>query len=181
MEFTESRLKFIFEDTWEVLQFDKTGEYRDAATILDNTKGVDFVAHFENGLYLFEIKNFRGYGQTPANRLKLGNSMEVLLTEVAQKVKDTIALLVGFGRNDSTAHALWLKSLEHLCSQKPVIITAWVEEDSPASVRRKRKKAELAVKTEKLKKKLAWLSPIITIENVKQRSFNFEGLTVESV
>jgi hypothetical protein len=180
MEFSESRLKFIFDEAvWQVIPFDKTQEYANVTKNLQEVKAVDFIAQHKNSLHFFEIKNLCRYGHIPANQQRVANSMEVLTTEIAQKVKDSLALLVGFGRNDGTVHQLWRSNLNHLSSLHPVIVTAWIEEDLTSSVRSKRKKSELNVKLEKLKKKLAWLTPIVTIENVLHRNFHYEGFNVE--
>jgi hypothetical protein len=179
MEFSESRLKFTFDEAiWQVIPFDKTKEYSDVTNNLKGVKAVDFIAQYNNSLHFFEIKNFRGYGHIHANQQRVANSMEVLTTEIAQKVKDSLALVVGFGRNDDTAHQLWHSNLNQLSSLHPVIVTAWIEEDLTSSVRSKRKKSELNVKLEKLKKKLAWLTTIVTIENVLHRNFQYEGFNV---
>ncbi len=146
---------------------------------MQGVKAIDFLAFNSNCLHLFEIKNFRGYGHIHANQQRVANYMEDLTTEIAQKVKDTVALLVGFGRNDNSTHRLWCLSLKHLTGFKHVIITAWIEEDHSSSVHAKRKKSELNIKLEKLKKKLFWLTPIVTIENVLHRSFQYDGMQVE--
>jgi hypothetical protein len=180
MEFKESRLKFTFnEDEWQVIQFDKTHEYIEVTKSLPGVKAVDFIAQHNNSLHFFEIKNFRGYGHIPANQQRVANSMEELTTEIAQKVKDSLALVVALGRSDTTAHQLWRSNLEHLTGLRPVIVTAWIEEDTESPVRSKRKKSELSIRLEKLKKKLKWLTSIVTIENVLHRNFQYEGFNVE--
>ncbi len=175
----ESNLEFVFQDKWEVLQYDKSSEYRSVNKMLSGTKAIDFACFYKKkSLVLFEIKNFRGYGHVFANQQKLSHGMDALTTEIAQKVRDSIAVISGIGHNDNSNQTVWSKMLHHLCNKKHVMVVAWIEEDVNKVSLRKRKKNEMSVRSEKLKKKLSWLTKYVFIENVKEQHFSFEGLSV---
>lgn len=175
-EFFESNLKFTFDDSWEVIQYDKTEEYLNISKHLPETKAVDFLAFQNKIMYFMEVKNFRQY--TDENQNRLANSMDNLSTEVAQKVKDTVAAIIGIGRNSVVNESIWKKSVTQLAGKGNIAIVAWVEEDTNTLVLRKRKKSEMATRTERFKKKLSWLTSNVIIGNVQDRSIGFQNLSI---
>ncbi len=177
-EFIESGLKFSFDANWDVVQYDKLNEYRVVCNNLQGTKAIDFLAFYESTMLMFEIKNFRGHGERHYYNQRLTNSMDQLTTEVAHKVKDTIAVLTGIGRSTPKEDSIWKKAHKHLNSKKQIMVIAWIEEELSNPVLKKRKKGEMSTRTDKLKKKLSWLTTNISIDNVKERHFNFEGFEV---
>ncbi|MFW6203238.1 MAG: hypothetical protein ACOC30_02955 [Marinilabilia sp.] len=178
MEFEESNLSFKFSDEWQAVQYDQLPEYVNVCRRLQGTKGIDFLTFHNNSMILFEIKNFRGYGNNSNTRFS--NAMEVLTTQIAQKVKDTVALIAGIGRTANFENPVWDKAFKHLNSKKEIIIIAWIEEDISSPVLKKRKKQEMNVRTRKLQQKLAWLTACISIDNVKEQHFRFSGFSVTS-
>jgi hypothetical protein len=106
----EGQLRFVFGDEWQVERYDRgeLGEqghsyYRNQVSRLPNTKAVDFMALL-NGedVYFIEIKDFRNYRIENKTRLTSGE----LALEVAHKVRDTLAGLMGATRNESPATIL---------------------------------------------------------------------------
>ena len=180
--FTESHLTFSFdEENWDVLKYDDNPKYLKISNSLEGTKAIDFLGFYNNTLVMFEVKGFRGYGSHKSVNDRLAEGMEVLTTEVAQKVKDTVAAIIGISRNIQVRDTFWEKAGRQILQNKNLMIIAWIEEDLSSKTLRDRKKLDMSVRTEKLKKKLSWLTTHISIDNVKERHFSFEGLTVNAV
>jgi hypothetical protein len=178
-QFTESNLIFSFEDEiWEVLKYDDDQKYIEISNKLSGTKAIDFLGFYNNTLVMFEVKGFRGYGSQKSVNDRLAEGMDVLSTEVAQKVKDTVAVVVGISRNIEAVNTIWEKAANQILENKHLMIIAWIEEDLKTQVQKLRKKTEMGVRTEKLKNKLSWLTTAISIDNIKERHFQFEGFTV---
>lgn len=75
---------------------------------------------------------------------------------------------------------IWGKASKQILHNKNLMIIAWIEEDLNNKVLKDRKKTEMSVRTDKLKNKLAWLTTLIYIDNIKERHFSFDGFTVNS-
>lgn len=181
--FTESHLAFSFDHTyWEVVKYDEHPKYLEISNALDGTKAIDFMGFYnKTTLVVFEVKGFRGYGSAKSVQERLAEGMEVLTTEIAQKVKDTVAGIIGISRNIQTNDTIWEKAAKQILQNKNLVIIAWIEEDLNSKVLRDRKKQEMSVRTIKLKTKLSWLTTNICIDNVKERHFSFEGFVVNAV
>ena len=130
---------------------------------------------------MFEVKGFRGYGSQKSVEDRLNDGMDILSTEIAQKVKDTVAVMFGISRNMKTPGTFCQKAANHIIENKPLTIVAWVEEDLNNSALKLRKKQEMSVRTAKLKTKLNWLTSEIIIDNIKDQYASFEGLTVSKL
>jgi len=181
MIFEESRLRFEFNaQYWNMIQYDNHPDYLYVSSKLQGTKAVDFLGFYQQRLIMFEIKNFRGFGYQGNVQQRLCNSMDELTTEIAQKVRDTIAVITGLGR--SGKNDFWKKVFRHVADSNLITIIAWVEEDTNGSLK-KRKKNEMSVRRDFLAKKLNWLtgSNSISIDNIKEQHFRFEGFSVSSV
>lgn len=86
----EKNLLFSFDDTWHAVKWDEHADYRNRIGKLEPTKAVDIVAvHGGSHAYFIEIKDFRG-SHAEKKAVKEG-----LLTEIALKVRDTIAGVIG--------------------------------------------------------------------------------------
>jgi len=178
-EYIESELKFEFlNENWTTIKYDDNLDYLKVSNSLQGTKAIDFLGFYnENSLVLFEIKSFRGFEYQDSTQKRLANGMEELSTEIAQKVRDTVAVITGLSRNSQEINSsLWDKSANHILKNKQLIIIAWIEEDA-----NKRTKNEMSVRISKLKNKLSWLTNEIFIENVKYQHTSFEGLTISSL
>lgn len=178
-EFVESKIKFQFdEENWSICHYDAIGGDIRKNLNLTETKAVDFVGVYNNkSIVLFEVKSFRGFGNQISVQNKLNNSMELLSTEVAQKVRDTVAVVAGFNRTIKTP--FWTKSEEIISNvNKHLMVIAWIEENNT-----KEKKAERGTRLRKLKQKLSWLSPEfdIYIENIKERHIMFDGFSAITI
>ncbi|MEK8017381.1 MAG: hypothetical protein VSS75_010985 [Candidatus Parabeggiatoa sp.] len=99
---TEKKLTFHFPETWQVNQYDKPGFYRRKVHQCQGTGAVDILAlSEEKGLFLIEVKDFRGYRIENKTRFKNGE----LSIEVSQKVRDTLIGLYGAYRCQETVLA----------------------------------------------------------------------------
>lgn len=181
--FTESNLNFSFDEkNWDILKYDEDLKYIKIKNSLVGTKAIDFLGFYNTStLVLIEIKGFRGYGSQKSVNDRLAEGMEVLTTEVAQKVKDTVAAIVGISRNIQAQNTIWEKAAKQIIHNKDLMIIAWIEEDLNSNALRARKKNEMSVRTDKLKNKLGWLTTNISIDNIKEQHFSFEGLTVNAI
>ncbi|MDR1983965.1 MAG: hypothetical protein LBQ28_03980 [Prevotellaceae bacterium] len=174
-QFMESNINFHFDETyWNICNYDAIdGDYRKNVH-LPETKAVDFVGIYQqNSIVFFEVKSFRGYGNQTNVQSRLNNSMEELSTEIARKVRDTVAVIAGLNR--TVKHNPFWRETEAILSDsndigKPIMVIAWVEEDHS-----KQNKTEMVTRLNKLKQRLSWLTSAVYIENVKEQYFKFEG------
>jgi hypothetical protein len=161
--FEEGRLAFVFDGEWgeSVVKFDEHPDYRKMANSLSGTKGVDFLGILGGELYFIEVKDFRGYRIQNKKRVKDGE----LTTEVGQKIKDTVACIVGCVRVSSTPE-IWQDRRDLLMSNEGKIkVVLWMEEDSP--LRKNFAISQNTLKNE-LKKKLKWLAVRVDVRSLRE-------------
>jgi hypothetical protein len=180
LKFEESKLRFIFDDTkWSVIKYD---DHRNHASIkIKEHKAIDFLALYKaNTIVLFEIKSFRKHRLDPETQARMANGAEELTTEIAQKVRDSIAGIVGAGRNfDSVEHIEWSQISKKLIKgDNHVYVIAWVEEDMPKGYLKERHQAKSTVNIDKLKNKLKWLNVKVSVRNIDNMPI-FDGFRVE--
>lgn len=183
MEFIESGLLFKFDDTvWTVVfQFDKHTDYKKLCNVVPGTKAIDFLAISSDNakLILMEIKSFRKHRLDIATQTRMANGAEDLTTEFAQKVRDSIAAMVGGARNSTHHSDLWQNIVTILLNpRRDVFVIPWIEEESISAFRAKLRKNKASIHIDVLKNKLKWLTPHVNISNVKDSTFHLNGLTV---
>lgn len=182
--FEESRLVFEFGERWHIFKLDEHRDYQERIGKIDETKAVDFVGIWDNQeLYFIEVKNFCGHRIENKNRFLKGQLTECQLIEgqcqlikgelplpieLAQKVRDSIACLIGAYRTSSiqehwTAYAKWLCE-----SHKSIKVVLWLEYDLPSHPILRRK-AMVSVDIKKFKEKLKWLTSHVIVENRDQQ------------
>jgi hypothetical protein len=174
--FQESNLRFSFGDQWQVIKYDDHLNHKNIKIELH--KAIDFLSVYSNkAVVLYELKSFKNY--RIENKGRTANNAEELTTEIAQKVRDTIAGIIGAGRNpNSRDHADWNNICKKIISPaKAVYVIAWVEEDIPEGYFRKKNRVNSQVNLNKLKTKLSWLNSKVSISNISQPPV-FEGLEV---
>uniref|UniRef100_UPI004028E9D3 hypothetical protein n=1 Tax=Bacteroides cellulosilyticus TaxID=246787 RepID=UPI004028E9D3 len=180
MEFIESDLKFVFDEKqWDVItQFDSETDYKKVKDKLKGTKSIDFLGTTDDNIFFFEMKGFRGYQDQKSVKERLADNAEDLTTEIAQKVRDTLACLLGGARNSTNKSDIWQKCCRIVTeSNKRLIVIAWIEEDAPNEAVRKRLKIKNTVRRDKLAQKLSWLTKRIFIMNSGTEE-NIAGLSV---
>lgn len=162
----EGSLRFEFNDAWTVVKYDDTAEYAGVRKQTE-AKGVDFVALIPAAgrrfvIYLIEVKDFRGHRIENAPRIRGGE----LALEVAQKVRDTVAGVIGACRTSSEVQP-WERFAGVLRrTRDEVRVVLWLERDRPPSrgamsrrdFRRMRRKTELSVLADTLKARSRWLA-----------------------
>lgn len=158
----EDRLRFEFGDRWSVVvKWDNhqafVGGIQGLNGELDNrvesSKAVDVVAEDDSSLVLLEIKDFRSRPQQPV-ALDFAGRRKTLPLEVALKVRDTLAGLVGVALR---AHP---PDIAEACSRKltkRVRVVAYVLEERRASMPETKRKVREKELRDGLKQKLGWL------------------------
>jgi len=152
--------RFEFGDEWSIaFKYDDSDFHQKEATKLQgviddiphSTKAVDLVGlHEVSGLLLLEAKDFRGH--RIANKLRVRGEVSV---EVAVKVRDTVAALVGAARKPVSK----FPSGELAAGLEPgrdVIVVLWLEDDTFKDVLKA--KATLGPLNQRLKSLLSWLN-----------------------
>ena len=182
-EFSESGLLFRFSDQWEVYQLDKEADYRDKiCKKVPETKCIDFIGFNESQkiLLFVEVKSFREYG-TRTNRQRLTGENDNLYVEIAQKVRDSLATLIGGARHSTNMSDKWKKYLEHLKNEKDLKVIAWVELDVSTENLLARARFNISAKRNELRKRLTWLTSDVQILNTKNYHNELEGMEVSIV
>ncbi len=168
--FVEDRICFEFDrDAWLAIKWDDAVEFTgptgirklngtltDAARnvqIPQGTRGVDFIGLHADSLYLFEVKDFRGYAAANAHRQE-----HELPLEIGLKVRDTLAGLVGANHVHPTQ---WIRQAVDILADRvrPITVIAWIVEDVPHSTRDRRVGIKTAnVRNHQLQQRLSWLT-----------------------
>ena len=199
-KFKESGLEFEFNQKYwgKVIQFDtdsnyinmqKIGnyEYNDAKKgkiSFCGVKGVDFLGINQNSLVFIEVKNYNNN----LSSKKLNNGADQLITEVALKIKDTIAGIVGAQINSTNDVKYWKTAFDYLKNNEKNKIILWLELKSKilSSKNRTINKAKRDMVSLNLdfKKKFAikmkWFQPtksnilILNLSTYSQYSLNFK-------
>ena len=153
--FKEGNQKFIFKSSWDkVLQFDKITDYKNISNKVTCTKGVDFLGIFQGKKICFlEIKDFR-------KELKKSEKLEnvdSLCINVAQKIKDTLAVILVGSRNSTNENEFFKKILKNFINSNTKIFCILHLETN--------NKLNLTTYQNKLKEKLGWLSCKVLVVN----------------
>lgn len=167
------RIRFEFGDSWILAEkWDESRTFREGIEKLQGqwfdknkrelvrvgTKAVDIVAVREGGLYLIEVKDFRGY----PIETKWRQTLELPVT-IACKVRDTIAGLIGAGKLGT---APWVESCARLLIEREprVHVIAWIADpDLRAAEPIGKREAWQKTRSDQLKQRLSWLTPYVTV------------------
>ena len=179
----EGKLRFEFESQWRVARYDGDegaapahAFYQKQVSRLPGTKAVDCVGLlFGEGGYLMEVKDFRGYRIQNKKRLGSGE----LAIEVAQKVRDTIAGLVGAVRNETNPSILTDAGLLLFKKAETVRIVLWLEDD--AAVNPKAWAEELNTLTTRIQTYLRWLTSRVLVLSISTYAQKPPGIKVTNV
>jgi hypothetical protein len=165
----EEQLRFEFGQSWQVEKYDEHSAYRDGIEHLKEripcrqclnprdvgTKAVDFVGRKNGELYLIEVKDFRGH--EVENRRRVRGDLAI---EVALKVRDTLAALVGaLHRRAEPTLRPFAESAFQMPPLAPKVIL-WLEQDVVRLEQRGDPTLEL--RTELLRS-LRWLNPHVWV------------------
>ena len=100
---------------------------------------------------------------------------------MAQKVRDTVAGLVGAARNESNnlKPSVLAEAGRLLVDRRQEVrVALWLEDD--AAVDARTWKQELDTLTEKIKKYLSWLTPRVLIISLRVTPHKLDGVTVSN-
>lgn len=179
-QFDEGALRFDFDRTWQVVKYDNEPAYRDGIETLGQTKAVDFVgqhdapktAHHDAAkrLFFIEVKDFRRHRIENKERVSSGE----LANEVAHKVRDTIAGMIGAQRRrpDESIWGELVRALEH---GHEIRVILWLEEDQPRGGKDIRADGRRSTLLKSLKARLRWLDARALVES---RATGLPGVTV---
>jgi hypothetical protein len=153
--------RFVFGDRWTVaFKYDDTHFHQEEATklqgtidsVFHSTKAVDVIGlHKVSGLLLLEAKDFRGHRIANKQRIE----KKEVSVEVAVKVRDTVAGLLGAARKPVTEFPS-VELAAALEQGKKVAVVLWLEDDTFHNV--DRAKQTLSALNGVLKSKLSWLN-----------------------
>lgn len=180
MEFKESGLIFKFGEQWEVTQLDTEKDYANVCNKIPGTKSIDFIGinKSEDMLVLIEVKGFRGYGKQNSIQNRLSGKQDDIIIEIAQKVRDSLAVILGGCRNSTNQTELWKACIKHIKDNKKVRIIAWLEIDESTEVMLRRAKVQMSIRRKELRKILLWLTSDIDILNTKSYNNEINGISV---
>lgn len=179
-EFKESGLVFKFDDNWDVYQLDEEADYRHKiCKQIPETRCIDFIGFnkADKVLLFIEVKSFRGYGNK-TNVQRLTGERDDLTVEIALKVKDSLATLIGGARNSTHLPVVWRNHVKHLIDNGNLKVIAWVELDVSTENLLKRAKINMSTKRKELRKRLIWLTSDVDILNTCAYSNKLEGMEV---
>ncbi len=175
MKYNESNLFFDFSDEkWSYLmQYDVETDFKKIKDAIQGTKAVDFIGICnQNILTLIEVKNFRGH--RIENKPRIENGDDPIEQEVALKVRDTLAGIVGANRNATHKKEYWENYFAFLQNEKKrVEVILWLEKDDdprPSIVQIKREKVYGGTIAKKLKQKLSWLTPYVSVADTENNT-----------
>lgn len=183
----EENLRFVFDDQWDVVKLDDCDFFRNNLMPLQLTKAVDFAGIYRNRVaYLIEVKDYRGSRIELKNDEKM-HAGDTLHLQVARKVKDSVACLVGGAHTQR--EALWRACAEKiLAGGNGLRVVFWLEFDlgrrrhyRRAMQREADMKAEATTREKQLKQALSWLTKHVAVANQKVDPATLPGTTVSDI
>jgi len=157
----EKKLEFTFDDSWIVLKYDEQSDYLNKIKRLNSTKAVDFIGVFQGendevDQYFIEVKDFTAY------EIENKKKKETLPLEVALKVRDTAAGLVGISKTTSTPDK-WNEHLQQLFKAESSLKVILFVKNLRHSGRPGRKQNHLQTIAKNIKANLKWLTTKVSV------------------
>lgn len=165
----EDQLTFAFSSeehlTHQVLKFDETRTYRNVENRVDQTKGIDILGLMNTEqILMIEVKDFSGEGRASS---KLSGRGTELIEEVAQKVRDSCAIIVHGSRLATHDEQFWREVGNILLNgDKKIQVLLWVE----LNLKGDRLRQRLSIYRDKLSEKLKWLKAQIHVSSIETNS-----------
>ncbi len=172
MKLKEGKIEFDFDDKiWKkVIKYDESTDFKKIEK-LNGTKAVDFAGLCNSDMVFIEVKNYRGVRIEKKEILKTGEIED----EIATKVKDTIAGIVGAARNSTHQKHLFSEYLSSIINSKnQVKMVFWIEEDLNTMTNttfKKRIKARKNNHIKLLRTRLNWLTQKIFVADKQNNPF----------
>jgi hypothetical protein len=187
--FAEGALVFEFGHGWIVEKYDDHPAYRQGIERLRGraqidvdgrahalelgTKAIDFVGLWESEVHFIEVKDFRGHRIENKQRIRNGD----LAVEVALKVRDTIAGIVGACQKPGGEP--WQPFVEAFAKRGRPRVCLWLEEDTLGRREMKRGHPGIALQQE-LEDRLSWLAPRVLVRS-RAHDSGVAGIAVHSL
>lgn len=173
--FREGDFELSFDESWSsVIKWDEENAYRDGIHRLPSSRAVDFCGLRGDGLVLLELKDFRGARIENKPRL-LGDDLH---QEVATKVRDTLAGLIGAARMRQTEESLYRPLAGAAVAYEwPLRVILWIGEDRD----RRPSAADLNARTNRLKQLLRWLTARVQVDDIDGAGASRLGIRVRRV
>ena len=159
------RIRFEFGDSWTIVEkWDDADVFRNGIQRLSGSKAVDLVGAREGCLYLMEVKD--SHLEPIQNKERQINGD--LAQEIGQKVRDTVAGLVGAHR---LGRAEWVSScakilLASSLTQPRVRVVAWIEDGGLRHAESHSKRgARHTTLYAQLQQSLVWLTRHVSMES----------------
>lgn len=164
INFEESNMVFQFPEGFKVVKLDDSSFYKKHYVSLTTSKSIDFLIFHENTYFLIEVKNFKLSlkNKETKNRFLI-NTSESLSLEMALKVRDSLACILGASRTQHEEEISEYKNiLKH--NQKLKVILFII----PPNFYNERELNDIKMAlSDDLKKKLKWLNAKIHILDEK--------------
>jgi hypothetical protein len=184
-KFIEGDLEFAFDGAWTiVLKWDDAAAYRKGIGQLEGSAAVDFVGLRGDDLYLLEVKDYRASERLPTTRQTLRDGGGELVATVATKARDTVAGIVGAGRQGRSPEPATL--LHRLADPKTSVnVVLWIEHAATLpgvkpSVQDLRNRARGGVEFDRLQASVRWLGARALVCS-RADAVHIAGLSVRSV
>ena len=161
----EDQLAFTFSSkehlTHQVLKFDESRAYRNVEGSIDKTKGVDLLGLINTEqILMVEVKDFSGEGRASSKLSRRGTE---LIEEVAQKVRDSCAVVVHGSRMSTHDEQFWRDVGNILFNgDNKIQVLLWME----LNLKGNRLKHRLSVYRNQLNRKLKWLKAQIHVSSI---------------
>jgi hypothetical protein len=177
LELQEKRQRFFFDERWQIAKYDEASPCKALLRALQGSTAIDFCGRTADAIFLIEVKDFRTHHGE--NRERLDPSTAVLAKEVAQKVRDSIAGIVGAAR--ASNDKFWAH-IGRDCASPTVelFIVLWMEVDSYGQSAQQMK-PRLDAHLKKLKEHLRWTGAHVMLLNEHVWADDLPGLQVRTV
>lgn len=188
-EISVEDLVFSFGESWTVLKYDESGDYksgiqklsgvwkvdRDGKQHFRGCKGIDILGSRAGTLTFIEVKDFRKATSERKSRIQ-----DELPFEVGFKACDTVAGVVGGARNiTATNFQGFAQMLTNASSSIEVIL--WIEESlATPDADVLQRKVRLSTATNKLKQYCKWLTNRAFVVNSEEFASVLADLTVRT-
>ncbi len=192
--FIEENIRFEFDPgAWVVEKWDNSpmflhnirklnGELSDpkdlTRKIPEGTKAVDFVGVHDGALYLFEVKDFRGYQAANAYRQE-----KELPLEIGLKVRDTLAGILGVFSHTNPKPS-WAEDAVAavLARRHPIRVVVWIAEDRPLTAKARRQQVvPNAARSDNVLRGLRWLTRHAWVDDPLNPSVSLRGIQARTV
>jgi hypothetical protein len=174
----QSSLSFNFaESVWSnVIKYDSEtdtpqNDYERIRNAIEETRAVDFIGIYkQRELTFIEVKNLKFYRIESKDRLSdTETGTEKLDFEVAKKVRDTFAGIVGGIRYSANENDCWQNYWQFIGNKKKDIrVILWLEQDRPDD--RQKKPRQLTL-NKKLQNRLIWLTKNVRVFNIDNHDY----------